>query len=242
MPLEIPISLAWAHPVTAEWFLNKFVAVPPSHRNKGWPSILTGDATLISAPTGSGKTFSAFLVLFFDFSTPARVTQSPGLVPVAHPLASRLRQPAQGPLERHSEKISTVHSLRFNVSLSNRGFLCPEIRTGVRTGDTLSKERAAMLRNPPAHPRHYAGVTLHRLLTAGQIPREPPPRPYRYRRRNPRRSRRQAEGAHLALSLERLDALVTGANRLSPGAYLAGLCHATAANPAFPPHKIPLRS
>ncbi|HWZ00894.1 MAG TPA: DEAD/DEAH box helicase, partial [Edaphobacter sp.] len=61
MPLEIPEALAWAHPVTAEWFLQKFGS-PTEPQTHGWPSILAGEATLISAPTGSGKTLAAFLV------------------------------------------------------------------------------------------------------------------------------------------------------------------------------------
>src|SRR6201989_3169564 len=59
--LEIPTSLAWAHPVTAEWFLRRFGS-PTEPQEEGWPSILAGNATLISAPTGSGKTLAAFLV------------------------------------------------------------------------------------------------------------------------------------------------------------------------------------
>ena len=54
-------ALAWAHPVTQEWFLTKFGS-PTEPQIAGWPSILAGDATLISAPTGSGKTLAAFLV------------------------------------------------------------------------------------------------------------------------------------------------------------------------------------
>ena len=57
----MPSSLAWAHPVTAEWFLTKFGS-PTEPQEEGWPSIIRGDATLISAPTGSGKTLAAFLV------------------------------------------------------------------------------------------------------------------------------------------------------------------------------------
>ncbi len=59
--LEIPVSLAWAHPVTAEWFLRRFGS-PTEPQEEGWPNILAGNATLISAPTGSGKTLAAFLV------------------------------------------------------------------------------------------------------------------------------------------------------------------------------------
>jgi ATP-dependent Lhr-like helicase len=111
-----------------------------------------------------------------------------------------------------------------------RGYLCPEIRTGVRTGDTLPKERAAMLRNPP-HILVTTPESLYILLTAGKS------------RENLRRVRTvivdeihavadDKRGAHLALSLERLDALVSGENRLSPGQFLTGL--------ATPPQRIGL--
>ncbi len=111
-----------------------------------------------------------------------------------------------------------------------RGYLCPEIRTGVRTGDTLPKERAAMLRNPP-HILVTTPESLYILLTAGKS------------RENLRRVRTvivdeihavadDKRGSHLALSLERLDALVTGENRLSPGQFLTGL--------ATPPQRIGL--
>ena len=48
-------ALSWAHPVVAEWFLGKFGS-PTEPQAQGWPAILAGDTTLISAPTGSGKT------------------------------------------------------------------------------------------------------------------------------------------------------------------------------------------
>jgi ATP-dependent Lhr-like helicase len=94
-----------------------------------------------------------------------------------------------------------------------RGYLCPQIRTGVRTGDTLPKERAAMLRKPP-HILVTTPESLYILLTAGKS------------REHLRRVRTvivdeihavadDKRGAHLALSLERLDALVTGENRLN---------------------------
>ena len=59
--LEIPVSLAWAHPLVAEWFLAKFGS-PTEPQEQGWPEILAGRTTLISAPTGSGKTLAAFLI------------------------------------------------------------------------------------------------------------------------------------------------------------------------------------
>jgi ATP-dependent Lhr-like helicase len=57
---EMPTSLAWAHPLVQEWFVRKF-STPTEPQEEGWPHILGGRSTLISAPTGSGKTLSAFL-------------------------------------------------------------------------------------------------------------------------------------------------------------------------------------
>ena len=56
-----PHSLAWAHPIVQEWFVQKF-GTPTEPQHAGWPHILAGRPTLISAPTGSGKTLAAFLV------------------------------------------------------------------------------------------------------------------------------------------------------------------------------------
>ena len=57
----VPESLAWAHPLVQEWFVNKF-GTPTEPQEQGWPHILAGRTTLISAPTGSGKTLAAFLI------------------------------------------------------------------------------------------------------------------------------------------------------------------------------------
>ena len=59
--VEVPVSLSWAHPLVAEWFLGRFGS-PTEPQEQGWPEILAGRTTLISAPTGSGKTLSAFLI------------------------------------------------------------------------------------------------------------------------------------------------------------------------------------
>jgi len=57
---SLPNSLAWAHPLVAEWFVQRF-GTPTEPQEQGWPHILAGRTTLISAPTGSGKTLAAFL-------------------------------------------------------------------------------------------------------------------------------------------------------------------------------------
>jgi ATP-dependent Lhr-like helicase len=222
MPFEIPESLAWAHPVTAEWFLNKFGS-PTEPQTYGWPSILAGDATLISAPTGSGKTLAAFLVCIDQL---LRASLSGQLAPRTQVVyVSPLKALSNDVQKNLDAPLAEIQQLAMQ-----RGYLCPEIRTGVRTGDTLPKERAAMLRNPP-HILVTTPESLYILLTAGKS------------REHLRRVRTvivdeihavadDKRGAHLTLSLERLDALVTGENRLSPGQFLTGL--------ATPPQRIGL--
>ena len=212
MPLEIPDSLTWAHPVTAEWFLAKFGS-PTEPQTQGWPSILAGEATLISAPTGSGKTLAAFLVCIDRLLREALTGRLAPCTQVVYvsplkALSNDVQKNLDGPLAEIQQ-----------LALA-RGYLCPGISTGVRTGDTLPKERAAMLRRPP-HILVTTPESLYILLTAGKS------------REHLRRVRTvivdeihavadDKRGAHLALSLERLDALVTGENRLSPGAALTG--------------------
>ncbi|MGF7183442.1 DEAD/DEAH box helicase [Tunturiibacter psychrotolerans] len=213
MPWEVPQSLAWAHPVTAEWFLSKFGSStePQTH---GWPSILAGQATLISAPTGSGKTLAAFLVCIDQLLRQSLSGQLGPCTQVVY--VSPLKALSNDIQKNLDAPLAEIQQLAME-----RGYLCPEIRTGVRTGDTLPKERAAMLRNPP-HILVTTPESLYILLTAGKS------------RENLRRVRTvivdeihavadDKRGAHLALTLERLDALVTGENCLSPGQFLTGL-------------------
>src|SRR3984957_17138036 len=215
-------TLAWAHPIVQEWFVTKFgTATEP--QEAGWPHILAGETTLISAPTGSGKTLAAFLVCIDQLlrkaiaGTLAPCTEVVYISPLKA-LSNDVQKNLDGPLAEIQQ-----------LALA-RGYLCPEIRTGVRTGDTLAKERAAMLRHPP-HILVTTPESLYILLTAGKS------------RENLRRVRTvivdeihavadDKRGAHLALSLERLDALVTGENCLSPGQFLTGL--------AKPPQRIGL--
>jgi ATP-dependent Lhr-like helicase len=217
--IEIPWSeqegaaaLAWAHPVVAEWFLAKFGSATEP-QEQGWPAIVRGETTLISAPTGSGKTLAAFLVAIdgllrqaIDGSL-AAATQVVYVSPLKA-LSNDVQKNLNGPL-REIQQLALA-----------RGYLCPEIRTGVRTGDTLPVERARMLRNPP-HILVTTPESLYLLLTAGKS------------REHLRQVRTvivdeihavadDKRGAHLALSLERLDALVCGENRLAPGGFLVG--------------------
>ncbi len=211
--MDFPPELSWAHPVTAEWFVTKF-GTPTEPQVCGWPSILDGKPTLISAPTGSGKTLAAFLVCIdrllrqsIDGSLPAR-TQVVYVSPLKA-LSNDIQKNLDGPLRE-------IQQLALE-----RGYLSMGIRTGVRTGDTLPGERAAMLRNPP-HILVTTPESLYILLTAQKS------------RQHLRRVETvivdeihamadDKRGAHLALSLERLEALVCGENKLSPGAFITGL-------------------
>ncbi len=211
--MDFPSELSWAHPVTAEWFITKF-GTPTEPQVCGWPSILAGKPTLISAPTGSGKTLAAFLVCIDKL-----LRQS-----IAGSLSPTTQVVYVSPLKALSNDIqkNLEAPLREIQALAlERGYLSSGIRTAVRTGDTLPRERAAMLRNPP-HILVTTPESLYILLTAAKS----------------REHLRWVEtvivdeihavaddkrGAHLALSLERLEALVCGENRLSPAACLKGL-------------------
>src|SRR5277367_2896319 len=209
---EIHDALAWAHPVVREWFTAKF-CTPTSPQEQGWPSILSGKPTLISAPTGSGKTLAAFLICIDKL---IRQAMDGSLAPTTavvyvSPLKA-LSNDVQKNLEMPLREIQ-------ELALA-RGYLCPSIRTAVRTGDTLPAERRAMLKHPP-HILVTTPESLYILLTA-------------------EKSRNNLcavetvivdeihavaddkRGAHLTLTLERLDALVCGENRLSPSTLISG--------------------
>jgi len=205
-------ALAWAHPVVQEWFLTKFGS-PTEPQIAGWPSILKGEATLISAPTGSGKTLAAFLVCIDTLLRKAiegRLSQQTEVIYISplKALSNDVQKNLDGPL-------AEIQQLALQ-----RGFLCPEIRTGVRTGDTLQKERTAMLKHPP-HILVTTPESLYILLTAGK-PRENLTRIHTVIVDEIHAIADDKRGAHLALTLERLDALVCGENHLSPGAFLTG--------------------
>ncbi len=204
-------SLAWAHPIVQEWFLRRFGS-PTEPQIAGWLAILRGEPTLLSAPTGSGKTLSAFLVAI------DRLLRAS----IAGRLDPRTQVVYISPLKALSNDIQRnlqVPLAEIQQLAMERGYLCPEIRVGVRTGDTLAKDRAAMLRNPP-HILVTTPESLYILLTAARS------------RQNLTRVETvivdeihavagNKRGAHLALSLERLDALVCGENSLAAGAMLS---------------------
>lgn len=211
-PPLLPETLQWAHPLVQEWFVARF-GTPTEPQEMGWPHILAGRPTLISAPTGSGKTLAAFLIaidLLLRQAIEGRLESATEVVYVS-PLKA-LSNDVQKNLETPLREIQQL--------AMERGYLCPPIRAGVRTGDTLPKERQAMLKSPP-HILVTTPESLYILLTAEKS------------RQNLRRVRTvivdeihaiadDKRGSHLALTLERLDALVRGENRLSAGDFITG--------------------
>ena len=202
--VEIPVSLGWAHPLVAEWFARKFGS-PTEPQEQGWPEILAGRTTLISAPTGSGKTLSAFLICIdrlvrqaIDGSLLDR-TEVLYVSPLKA-LGNDIQKNLEGPL---SEILALA---------AERGILMPEIRTAVRTGDTLAHERRAMLKRPP-HILVTTPESLYILLTAEKS---------RAILRDVRTVivdeihavADDKRGAHLSLSLERLDLLAGNPTRI----------------------------
>ena len=194
---SLPSSLAWAHPLVQEWFVSRF-GTPTEPQEQGWPHILAGHTTLIAAPTGSGKTLAAFLACIDRLVRKA----------LAGHLSDRTEVLYVSPLKALGNDIQKNLEIPLGEILqmaSERGFLMPEIRTAVRTGDTLAKDRRLMLKRPP-HILVTTPESLYILLTAEKS----------------RAVLRDVEtvivdeihavaddkrGVHLSLSLERLEAL-----------------------------------
>jgi ATP-dependent Lhr-like helicase len=178
------------HPAVARWFAERLGEPTPPQR-EGWPAIRQGKHTLIAAPTGSGKTLAAFLSAIDGLLSSTDLPDETRVLYVS-PLKA-LASDVQKNLERPLAEIRA----------SNPGL--PDITVVVRTGDTPAKERASMLRRPP-HILVTTPESLYILLTSDGG------------RRILRTVRtvivdeihalaRDKRGSHLALSLERLEAL-----------------------------------
>jgi ATP-dependent helicase Lhr and Lhr-like helicase len=186
------------HPLVWRWFTQRFQSPTPPQAG-GWKSISEGRSTLIAAPTGSGKTLAAFLwsidrlikrALNGGLDDRTSVVYVSPLKALGNDIAKNLQAP-----------LDEIYDLA-----GREGILLPTIRVAVRSGDTPARERQLMVRKPP-HILITTPESLYILLTAARS----------------RAFLKTAEtlivdeihavaqdkrGAHLALSLERLDALV----------------------------------
>ncbi|MFC0402762.1 DEAD/DEAH box helicase [Paraburkholderia rhizosphaerae] len=192
-------ALAGFHPVIASWFSKTFPA-PTDAQAAAWPLIRSGRSTLVAAPTGSGKTLTAFLSaldelvregLAHDGALPDAT-----LVVYVSPLkalSNDIRINLQIPLAGIAQELAA------------RGLPPLEIRTAVRTGDTTQQERAALRKRAPhilvttpeslyvllGSDSGRAMLSTTRTVIVDEI----------HAMANSKR------GSHLALTLERLDAL-----------------------------------
>ncbi|WP_085067104.1 Lhr family helicase [Catenuloplanes japonicus] len=193
----VEMALAGFGTATREWFAAAFAAPTPA-QDGAWRAIAAGRHALVVAPTGSGKTLAAFLASLdrlarepvpADAKQRCRVLYISPLKALAVDVERNLRAPLTG--IRHAA--------------SRLGLPPPDITVGMRTGDTPADERRGFARTPP-DILITTPESLFLLLTSAA-----------------RESLRGVEtviidevhavaatkrGAHLALSLERLDALL----------------------------------
>ncbi len=188
--------LAGFSPAARDWFASAFEAPTPAQAG-AWPAIAGGGHVLVCAPTGSGKTLAAFLWCLDRLATE----------PVPDEPLARLRVLYVSPLK------ALVHDVERNLraplaglrlAAAARGVEPPDIRVAMRTGDTPTEERRAFGRRPP-DVLVTTPESLYLLLTSAA--------------REALRSVRWVivdeihalaatkRGAHLALSLERLESL-----------------------------------
>ncbi|MGB3736257.1 MAG: DEAD/DEAH box helicase [Ilumatobacter sp.] len=131
-------------PAVREWFASSFPSPTPP-QIQGWPHIANGEHTLICAPTGSGKTLTAFLASIDRLTTTPRpdgdtarshrnrVLYISPLRALAFDIEKNLRAPLKG--------------IEFAAERLGEAFVAPEV--GMRTGDTPSNDRQKLIRRPP---------------------------------------------------------------------------------------------
>ncbi|MGD9857167.1 MAG: DEAD/DEAH box helicase, partial [Planctomycetaceae bacterium] len=145
------------HPVIQDWFRSRF-AGPTEPQQHGWPPIARGEHTLIAAPTGSGKTLTAFLAIIdrlFREGTEGRLADEMRVVYVSplRALSNDMHRNLETPLAE------------ILAEAERQGVVVPPILVGLRTGDTPAHKRAALVRRPP-HIFVTTPESLFLMLTA----------------------------------------------------------------------------
>jgi len=187
------------HPAVARWFEARF-REPTEPQRRAWPVIQAGGDALIAAPTGSGKTFAAFLSAID--SLVRQGLEGGGALPDETQIVyvSPLKALSNDIQKNLAEPLEQIRA-----ALAEQGLPDVEIRPLVRTGDTPAGERQGMVKRPP-HILVTTPESLYLILTSERA---------REMLRTVRTVivdeihavARDKRGSHLALSLARLDAL-----------------------------------
>ena len=184
-------------PQTADWFRRAFPEGPTPTQVQAWPAIRSGGDALIISPTGSGKTLAAFLWAIDELMTRPRRSRKPGVavlyISPMKALGTDVARNLQGPLEGIAERFA------------RQGRKAPKVRTGIRTGDTDARGRRALAAHPPdilvTTPESlYLMLTSKTASTLRNVQTVIVDEIHVLAGNK--------RGAHLALSLERLDDLV----------------------------------
>ena len=155
VPTESEVLGLFSAPV-AKWFGERH-ATPTEPQFEAWPLIKNGENVLIHSPTGSGKTLAAFLSALDELYSDVELSKRRGirtlyispLKALGYDVERNLREPMRG----------------IENAASELGVDIPEVRADVRTGDTPSSARARMLRNPP-HILITTPESLYLILTS----------------------------------------------------------------------------
>src|SRR6201981_996070 len=186
------------HPAVTRWFEQTFGS-QTEPQMRGWPAIQSGRHVLISAPTGSGKTLAAFLASLDALFREGLETGLPDETHVVY--VSPLKALSNDIRKNLQEPLAGIRALLRETELRDI-----DVRAEVRTGDTTAAQRQALIKKPP-HILVTTPESLYLLLTSESG------------RRMLTTTRTlildeihavvdDRRGAHLALSVERLTALV----------------------------------
>ncbi|HVX41606.1 MAG TPA: DEAD/DEAH box helicase [Gemmatimonadaceae bacterium] len=156
MPPRTPAALKPFHPLVRRWFADTLGA-PSAPQSRGWPAIASGAHTLILAPTGTGKTLTAFL---WELNQLIAEGQQAPLANAVHILYVSPLKALNNDIQRNLERPLRELGERFAAA----GEPFPDIRVAVRTGDTPASARARMIRKSP-HILITTPESLHIMLT-----------------------------------------------------------------------------
>ena len=194
------------HPLVETWLLRRFGAPTPVQA-QAWPILAQGGDALITAPTGAGKTLAAFLLCLDRLLVASSAGTLPDRTAVLY--VSPLKALSNDVQKNLDEPIAEITALAEEL-----GYPAPRLTTAVRTGDTPQKERRASLKHPP-HVLVTTPESLFILLTS-ESGRRGLSHVSTILLDEIHAVAADKRGAHLAISIERLEDLVVRAGNPRP--------------------------